>query len=91
MDWEKVSLKTTLIGHTDCVESVDFSNDSKLLLSASSDMSIRLWDWRENKEIRKLIGHDGVVSSAYFGTVQNSTGGVYFLVYDISFYPSYSA
>ena len=65
MDWENVSIKNILTGHNDCVESVDFSNDSKFLVSTSYDKYCIVWNWKENKELVKF-GHDEGVKSAYF-------------------------
>jgi len=45
-----------LSGHTDNVESINFSVDGKYLISGSADNTIKLWDYRNKTEIATLIG-----------------------------------
>ncbi|HPS29495.1 MAG TPA: protein kinase [bacterium] len=40
-----------LHGHTNAVTETDISDDGEFAVTASSDMSIKLWDIKENKEI----------------------------------------
>ncbi|MEO6037113.1 MAG: caspase family protein, partial [Saprospiraceae bacterium] len=44
-----------LEGHDNGVSSVEFSPDSRLLLSASQDHTVRIWDLEKKTEIAKLI------------------------------------
>ena len=54
------------LGHADRVQSVVYSPDGNYILSASLDSTIRLWDLRTKREIRRLIGHkDGVRCATY--------------------------
>jgi WD40 repeat protein len=54
------------LGHADRVQSVVYSPGGNYLLSASLDSTIRLWDLRTEREVRRLIGHkDGVRCATY--------------------------
>ena len=45
---------TTLRGHTDIVNAVQFSPDGRLLASSSDDYTLRLWNVRQKREIATL-------------------------------------
>jgi WD40 repeat protein len=62
----------TFEGHTDVVASLVQSRDGKLLLTASWDGSIRLWDVATGLADKKFTGHHGAVHIALFNT--NETG-----------------
>ncbi len=55
-----------LRGHTSSVESASFSPDGKLIVSASYDNTVRIWDTQTGKELKKLEGHTHIVASASF-------------------------
>src|SRR5436305_1648010 len=63
-DW--TPLLQTLDGHSDAVNAVAFSQDSKLLASASWDMTVRLWDPATGATLQTLAGHSGVVEAVAF-------------------------
>ncbi|RKK99148.1 Vegetative incompatibility protein HET-E-1, partial [Fusarium oxysporum] len=53
-------------GHSEWVDSVVFSHDSKKVASASNDETIRIWDAETGKYERVLEGHSWSVSSVVF-------------------------
>ncbi|HYU98635.1 MAG TPA: WD40 repeat domain-containing protein [Pyrinomonadaceae bacterium] len=52
--------------HTTRAYSVTFSHDGKILLSASWDGTIKLWDTKSGRELRTLVGHSWGVYKAVF-------------------------
>src|SRR5829696_1094092 len=56
----------TLRGHTAGIMDVAFSRDGRRLVTASSDMTVRLWDPSVGKEVLVLRGHSGKVVGARF-------------------------
>ena len=54
---------TTLSGHTDEVNSVDFSSDGRALASGSDDKTVKLWDMQTGGAIKTFFGHTGLVRS----------------------------
>ena len=68
-DWQLGELERTLKGHTRAVLDVDFGSSigRTLLVSCSSDMTIKLWDpCDEYKNIRTFLGHEHSVSAVRF-------------------------
>ena len=63
-----VCLKNSAIfnGHNSCVFSVEFSAGNSLIVSASLDKTIRVWNVFTGECIRVLTGHSDYVSSAVF-------------------------
>jgi eukaryotic-like serine/threonine-protein kinase len=57
---------TIFKGHTDGINSVAFSSDSKMLASASSDHTAKIWDVARGQDQVTLRGHAGRVFSVSF-------------------------
>ncbi len=53
-------------GHTEGVTSVDFSHDSRILVSGSHDRTVRLWDVVAATEIGRFTGHTDSVHDVAF-------------------------
>ncbi len=54
------------IGHSNGVNSVEYSPDGKLLLSSSSDGTAKVWDVKSGKLLHDLSGHMGDLFDAQF-------------------------
>lgn len=53
-----------LLGHTDNVNSVEYSYDNKYIISASDDQTIYMWNTESYNLEKKFIGHKGAVQYA---------------------------
>ncbi|KAJ5952990.1 uncharacterized protein N7479_011403 [Penicillium vulpinum] len=62
----QLTLPITLHGHSDSVNSVAFSPDSKLMVSGSHDRKIKLWNTTTGAIHKTLEGHYGLVNSVAF-------------------------
>ncbi|ETO08836.1 hypothetical protein RFI_28551 [Reticulomyxa filosa] len=56
----------SLCGHSDIVNNAKFSSDGKMIVSCSNDHTIRLWDVKSRKEIKRFEGHTDHVTCACF-------------------------
>ncbi|KAL4733371.1 WD40-repeat-containing domain protein [Aspergillus similis] len=63
-DWS--ALLGTLEGHTGWVNAVAFSQNGKMLASASNDQTVRLWDPSTGQHLHTLEGHTLLVSTVAF-------------------------
>lgn len=63
-DAETAECLETLIGHSDQVLSVAFSNDNKLIVSGGSDKNIIIWDFVTGKCLKVLHGYRDIPSSS---------------------------
>lgn len=59
-------LIATLDGHKEAVNSLAVSPDSRRLLSASQDRTIKLWDLETLSELLTLRGHSGIIWDVAF-------------------------
>ncbi|MGA3327558.1 MAG: LpqB family beta-propeller domain-containing protein, partial [Terriglobia bacterium] len=60
------TLLKTLLGHKDCIYSVAWSPDGKLLASGSYDKMVKLWDAATGREVRNLQDHIDAVFAVAF-------------------------
>ena len=58
--------QTTLRGHTGAITSVAYSPDGRLIVSASEDGTIKIWDVSTGRETLTLRGHSSHVVNATF-------------------------
>jgi WD40 repeat protein len=59
-------LISSLAGHTRDVRSAAFSPDGRYLASGSDDCTVRVWDWRDGRQILELSGHTDLVLGVTF-------------------------
>ncbi|NKB67317.1 MAG: hypothetical protein GKR89_09680 [Candidatus Latescibacteria bacterium] len=55
-----------LPGHTDRIESINFSADGSLLVTAGRDSTVRLWAWDSGQPVAVFRGHQAPVGTAAF-------------------------
>jgi WD40 repeat protein len=71
-----------LSGHADAVSSIDISADERMIVSGSRDMSLRLWDLREQKQLASFY-FDAEVSWVRFAgktlVATDALGRIHFL------------
>jgi len=51
-------------GHQESVQSAEFTNDGTMIISASHDNTVKLWDIASRKALKTFRGHDSWVQSA---------------------------
>ncbi len=54
------------ISHGGPVNWIDFSPDGSLVVTASSDSTLRLWEAETGRELKRFSGHEGFVSQVAF-------------------------
>ncbi len=54
------------MGHADFVNGAAFSPDGQMAATASNDKTVRLWEVKTGKEIRRFLGHSDIVYSVTF-------------------------
>lgn len=69
------------VGHTGYVFSAEISPNEKYLVTASMDLTVRVWNLKSGKEIHQLLGHKAYVSSAVFSNdgqwILTGSGAIY--------------
>ena len=60
------SIRTTLQGHHDSVQSLAFAPREPLLAAGTLDGTVSLWDWKEGRERVTLPAHTGGVARVEF-------------------------
>jgi WD40 repeat protein len=58
-----LTLKNTLIGHTDTISALAMSSDRQLLVSGSWDKTVRIWRISTGELLKTLVGHDILISA----------------------------
>ena len=66
------TLRNTLTGHTDWINSVAFSLDGNTIASGSADDAVRLWDVHTGNTRNTLTGHTSMVISVAFSPDGNT-------------------
>ncbi|KAF9891036.1 hypothetical protein FE257_005295 [Aspergillus nanangensis] len=74
IEFAPFALHRDLAGHFDVIEHLEWSSDSRFLLTASKDLTARVWslDPEEGFEPTTLAGHRQGVKAAYFSADQES-------------------
>mgnify|MGYP006282217071 CR=1 FL=1 len=50
---------------------LSWSPDGEIIASAGEDMNLSLWNWKEDAEIRNLVGHSGTINSIAWHPIEN--------------------
>lgn len=69
--------RQSLIGHTNWVQDVAFSPDSRYVLTGSSDKTVQLWDALTGQTLQTFKGHEAPINAVAFspdGTVAATAG-----------------
>lgn len=64
---QSAACERTLYGHTGSVLGLDVCSENGVLVTASSDRSLRTWDLSSGRRLDTLYGHEGWVHAVTFG------------------------
>lgn len=80
IEFAPFSLHRDLAGHFDAINNIEWSSDSRFLLTASKDLTTRVWslDPLDGFEPTTLAGHRQPVKAAYFTEDQETVSSVGF-------------
>lgn len=86
-EWESARELRTLRGHSGCVYGVALSRAGGLVLSASEDKTLKVWEAESGRELRTLQGHTaevyGVALSGDGGLAVSASGDKTLKVWDV--------
>ncbi|MGI9523887.1 MAG: hypothetical protein ACR2PG_19820, partial [Hyphomicrobiaceae bacterium] len=66
-DWSRGRLKVRLKGHSDDIEAVGLLPGGFRAITGSFDLTLRVWDLTDGKEIARLLGHSSGIQSLAVG------------------------
>lgn len=56
----------TLNGHLNSIHSLIFNADGNILISASADQTLKIWEVNQQQELKTLRGHQSIIESVIF-------------------------
>ena len=59
-------LVAVLAGHEDSIRAASFDPSGRLIITAAHDLTARLWDAADGRQVRTLRGHEDAIRSAAF-------------------------
>lgn len=75
LDFQSEAVLAVLSGHSDIISSLDFSPDSRFLVSASHDRTVHIWDAAARRNVRTLTGPKDKMLAAAFSADGSVTAG----------------
>lgn len=78
LEYAPFVLHRDLAGHFDAIRSIEWSSDSRFILTASKDLTAKIWslDPEDGFEPTTLAGHRQTVKGAYFSADQETVGTI---------------
>ena len=64
----KISKPFIQMGHTEKVNSIDFSPDGRYVVSGSTDTTLKLWDAKKGTLLMTLVGHTMRINKVAFSS-----------------------
>jgi WD40 repeat protein len=69
--WKKKYCIDSLIGHTDAIKSIAFSNNNQFIVSGSIDKTVRVWSISDDRTRQEFNGHTKGVNKVLFSRSDN--------------------